>query len=54
MGIKQRQIKPNFPLAPKQTQPKRRWTEVSIWATAHLSLPWLKINPNLLLVDSCW
>ena len=22
MGIKQRQIKPNFPLAPKQTQPK--------------------------------
>ena len=42
---------------PIQTTLRSRWREhrinISIWATAHLPLPWPNINPNMLLVDRC-
>ena len=33
---------------------KRNRINISIWATAHLPLPWPNINPSLLSIDYCW
>ena len=39
---------------PDQTKQKKKWINISIWATAHLPLPKPNIHPKLLSIDCCW